>query len=61
MNWRDNLINDNAGIQDLLSETQTIAVLGIKTEAQSESTRLLCSPVHALGRIQDHPRACVLP
>lgn len=35
MNWRDNLINSNAGIQNLLSETKTIAVLGIKTEAQS--------------------------
>jgi uncharacterized protein len=35
MNWRDNIINDSAGIQNLLSETKTIAVLGIKTEAQS--------------------------
>ena len=34
MNWRDNLINDNDGIRTLLAETRTIAVLGIKTEAQ---------------------------
>jgi len=34
MNWQDNLINDTAGIRDLLSETKAIAVLGIKTEAQ---------------------------
>ena len=34
MNWRDNLINDNDGIRTLLGETRTIAVLGIKTEAQ---------------------------
>jgi predicted CoA-binding protein len=35
-NWRDNLINDSARIRELLSETKTIAVLGIKTEAQSD-------------------------
>ena len=34
-NWRDNLINDSAQIRELLSQTKTIAVLGIKTEAQS--------------------------
>ena len=34
-NWRDNLINDPTQIRELLSETKTIAVLGIKTEAQS--------------------------
>jgi predicted CoA-binding protein len=33
-NWRDNLITDAAGIRQLLAETRTIAVLGIKTEAQ---------------------------
>ena len=33
--WRANLINDSTQIRDLLSETKTIAVLGIKTEAQS--------------------------
>src|SRR6185436_6860670 len=35
MNWRDNLITDTAGIRGLLGETKTIAVLGIKTEAQA--------------------------
>ena len=34
-NWRDNLIDDSAKIRELLSETKTIAVLGIKTEMQS--------------------------
>ena len=32
--WRDNIISDAARIRDLLSHTKTIAVLGIKTEAQ---------------------------
>ena len=35
MNWRDNLIDDSALIGELLSETKTIAVLGIKTEMQA--------------------------
>jgi|ERR1041385_20059 predicted CoA-binding protein len=34
-NWHDNLINDSTQIQELLAQTKTIAVLGIKTEAQS--------------------------
>lgn len=34
-NWRDNLINDSTQIRELLSQTKTIAVLGIKTEEQS--------------------------
>jgi predicted CoA-binding protein len=33
--WRDNLINDATQIRELLAQTKTIAVLGIKTEAQS--------------------------
>lgn len=36
MNWRDNFIHDSADIRDLLSQTKTIAVLGIKTEAQAD-------------------------
>src|SRR6266849_4288197 len=36
MNWRDNLISDTNQIQELLSQTKTIAVLGIKTEAQAD-------------------------
>ena len=35
MNWRNNLIDDAEGIRSLLRETKRIAVLGIKTEAQS--------------------------
>lgn len=35
-NWRDNLIDDSNGMRELLLETKSIAVLGIKTEAQSE-------------------------
>lgn len=33
--WRDRLIEDAAGIRDLLEQTRRIAVLGIKTEAQA--------------------------
>ena len=33
--WRDNLIDDSGQIRELLSQTKTIAVLGIKTEEQS--------------------------
>lgn len=35
MNWQENIITDSAGIQVLLHATKTIAVLGIKTEAQA--------------------------
>ncbi|HYH43858.1 MAG TPA: CoA-binding protein [Burkholderiales bacterium] len=35
MDWKKNIITDEAGIKALLGETKTIAVLGIKTEAQS--------------------------
>jgi predicted CoA-binding protein len=35
-NWRDNLIDDSRGMRELLLETKSIAVLGIKTEAQSD-------------------------
>ena len=35
MNWQENIIDDNKGIQELLATTRTIAVLGIKTEQQS--------------------------
>lgn len=34
-NWRDNLINDSTRLRELLLETKSIAVLGIKTEAHS--------------------------
>lgn len=35
MNWRENLIEDVEGLRRLLGQTHRIAVLGIKTEAQS--------------------------
>lgn len=35
MNWRQNLITNTAEIRCLLNETRTIAVLGIKTDAQA--------------------------
>ena len=35
MNWRQNLITNSAEIRVLLNETRSIAVLGIKTEAQA--------------------------
>ena len=35
MNWQENIITNSVQIGNLLQETRTIAVLGIKTEAQS--------------------------
>ena len=35
MKWQENIITSTAGIRNLLEETRTIAVLGIKTEAQA--------------------------
>jgi predicted CoA-binding protein len=35
MNWRENVITNTAEIQNLLRVIRTIAVLGIKTEAQA--------------------------
>ena len=35
MNWKDNILESSGQIADLLRETKTIAVVGIKTEAQS--------------------------
>lgn len=35
MDWRENIITNTAGVRSLLNETRTIAVLGIKTEAQA--------------------------
>lgn len=34
MDWRENIINTDEGVRNLLAETVTVAVLGIKTEAQ---------------------------
>jgi predicted CoA-binding protein len=35
MSWQQNLVDDAEGIRNLLNDTRRIAVLGIKTEAQS--------------------------
>jgi uncharacterized protein len=35
MDWQDNLLTDRARIRELLAQTRTVAVLGIKTEAQA--------------------------
>jgi predicted CoA-binding protein len=34
--WRDNILEDDAKIRDLLASTRRIAVLGIKTEARAD-------------------------
>lgn len=36
MDWRENLIEDDAGIRRLLASTRRVAVLGIKPEVQAE-------------------------
>jgi hypothetical protein len=36
MNWKENLIDSPSNICDLIRQTQRIAVLGIKTEAQAD-------------------------
>lgn len=36
MDWKQNLINDADGIANLLRDTRTIAVLGIKPESHSD-------------------------
>ncbi|MGZ5223636.1 MAG: CoA-binding protein [Burkholderiales bacterium] len=35
MDWQSNIIKDEAGMSRVLEQTRTIAVLGIKTEAQA--------------------------
>ena len=35
MDWRENLIEDSAGVTEILRSARRVAVLGIKTEAQS--------------------------
>lgn len=35
MDWQSNLVDDDRGIREILTSTKRIAVLGIKTEAQS--------------------------
>src|SRR6266513_2530272 len=35
-NWKENVIQDTAGIQDVIRETKSIAVLGIKPETHAD-------------------------
>jgi predicted CoA-binding protein len=35
MSWQENIVTESSRIRDLLLQTKTIAVLGIKTEAQA--------------------------
>ena len=50
MNWENNIITNADGIRDLLSETRTIAVLGIKTEEQaSQPAFYVPSYLHSAG------------
>jgi predicted CoA-binding protein len=34
--WKDNLVNDNSGIETMIRQTKTIAVLGIKPESHAD-------------------------
>jgi len=34
--WKQNLVNDNAGIEKMLRDTKSIAVLGIKPESHAD-------------------------
>src|ERR1041385_2495999 len=36
MNWQENLLTETDQIRDLIMQTQRIAVLGIKTDAQAD-------------------------
>jgi len=50
MEWEKNIINDTAGIRALLAATKTIAVLGIKTEAQASAPAFYVpSYLHSAG------------
>ena len=35
MDWQSNIVTNEAGMRDMLEHTRTIAVVGIKTEAQA--------------------------
>jgi uncharacterized protein len=50
MNWRENIIDDANGIREIISTTRTIAVLGMKTEAQaSQPAFYVPNYMHAAG------------
>ena len=46
--WRENLIDDSQGIRNMLRETKTIAVLGIKPESHSSQAAFYV-PAHMLA------------
>lgn len=46
--WQSNLITDSKGIQELLRDTRTIAVLGIKPESHGDQAAHYV-PAHMLG------------
>jgi predicted CoA-binding protein len=49
-NWQDNIVSTTEQIQQLLGETKTIAVLGIKTEAQGNQPAFYVpSYLHSVG------------
>ena len=50
MNWEKNIVTSTAGIRELLAGTKTIAILGIKTEAQSDAPAFYVAKyLHAAG------------
>lgn len=50
MDWERNIVTSTAGIRDLLAGTKTIAVLGIKTEAQANAPAFYVpSYLHSAG------------
>ena len=50
--WKDNLVNDSAGIAAMLRDTRTIAVLGIKPESHASQPAHYV-PSHMLSRGYD--------
>lgn len=50
MDWKQNIVTSTAGIRELLAATKTIAVLGIKTEAQADAPAFYVAKyLHAAG------------
>ena len=50
MNWQENIITGPERIRELIAETRTIAVLGIKTEAQARQPAFYVpSYLHSVG------------
>jgi len=57
MNWQDNILTERAQIRELLAQTETVVVLGIKTEAQKISGSGARCLIHGGG----HNALCPLP